>query len=162
MKNKNKTLLSLLAGFFILALSLTLFFHIVTRLQRKNEVKVHLVVSLSSLFPELCEALDLEEKLLLDGRFPLEVVDCTLTPSLLRFYNGADGLEFTVPSSRVKDATLVLTGKARAHPFGYALGGVRTVNVGMNITLYGERCKIYGRVSSIQVLTDESEIDFST
>ena len=161
MKRRGKAARSLVVGLLMLALSLTVFFHSARRKYREDEVEVRLSVSLSSLFPELTEALLLEDTFLLDGRFALAVEDCALTPSLLRFYDGTEHLEFTVPSARKKDATLLLTGKARQHSFGYALGGVRTVNVGMNLTLYGERCKIYGRVSAIEVLGSAVDSDFS-
>ena len=147
-----KTLRALLSGILFLALSLTVFFSVAARIHRENEVELRITLSISSLLPALCDALSDEEMLYLDGRFPLEVSACTLSPSLLRFYDGTRQCEFTVPSTRTKDATLTLIATARAHPFGYALGGVRTVNVGMSLTLYGKRCKIFGQVCAIEVL----------
>ena len=152
MKIKKKALWSLLTGLLTLALSLTIFFHISSRMRREHEVEVRLTLTLSSLSPEICDALCSEGEFLLDGRFPLAVSNFSLTPSLLRFYDFTKRCEFTIPSARKKDATLELTSKARSHPFGYALGGIRTVNVGMNVTLYGKRCKAFGRIDTIDVL----------
>ena len=160
MRAKGKRGRSLLLGLLTLALSLSLFLHILTLVYRKHEVEIELTVSLSSLMPELATALEEETVLSLDGRFPLSVRSLTLTPSLLRFYDAAVGCEFTVPSRKYSDSELILTAKAREHPFGYALGGVRTVTVGSGVTLYGERCKIYGTVSAIQTPTRETSLHF--
>lgn len=140
---------SLLSGITILSVSLVLFFHISMRRQKMNEVDAHFVFVTEQAFSELCEAIEEEEVFYLDGRFPLEVLSCTQRPSLLRFYDGERGVEFTVPSALYSDYEITLRAKAREHPFGYALGGVRTVNVGMGVVLFGENCKVYGKFVSL-------------
>ena len=146
---------SVLAGLLVLFLSLCLFFHILERRQKAHEVNIRLELSIEHLIPEVCEALEGEEMLLLDGRFPLRISSSTSTPSLLRFYDATKECEFTVPSKKYSDYKIVLETTAREHPFGYAVGGVRTVNVGMGLTLLGQRCKIYGTLSSLEVLLAE-------
>lgn len=151
MRKKKEFSTSLLVGFGSLALSLVLFFHISHLVEKEHEVEIDLVVSASMLFPELCDVLAEEEVFLLDGRFPLQVLDCTRSPSLLRFYDGEKECEFTIPSKKYSDCEITLRARAREHPFGYALKGVRTVNVGMGATLFGKECKLYGKISSISV-----------
>ena len=152
MKKKRKALVvSLLSGIGILSLSLVLFLHISMRQQKINEVDVQFVFVTERAFPELCEAIVGEEVFYLDGRFPLEVLSCAERPSLLRFYDGERGVEFTVPSSMYSDFEITLRAPAREHPFGYALGGVRTVNVGMGVVLFGENCKVYGKIVALCV-----------
>ncbi len=148
-ESRKKTAKSLLVGALTLMLSLVLFLHFSARSYREHEVEIELVIVSERLFPELCEVLCEEEILSLDGRFPLEVISCRQTSSLLRFYDGEGGYEFTVPSKKYSDYEITLRTKAREHPFGYALFGVRTVNVGMGVTLLGSRCKIYGTISSL-------------
>ena len=159
MKKRGKALtISLLSGIGILSLSLVLFFHICARKQRMNEVEVQLVLVTEKAFPELCDALREEGVFYLDGRFALEVVSYTERPSLLRFYDGERGVEFTVPSTMYSDYEITLRAKAREHPFGYALGEVRTVNVGMGVVLFGENCKVYGKIVALSVQDMENSI----
>ena len=153
-EEKGKKRKSLLFGVLTLAFSLTLFFHILSLRQEKNEVEISITLTAMQISPELGEQLEKEDTLSLDGRFPLLVTSCTASPSLLRFYDGERACEFTVPSKKYSDYQLTLTAKARAHEFGYALGGVRTVNVGMGVTLFGKTSKIYGTISALKVISD--------
>lgn len=140
---------SFLVGILSLMLSVVLFLHICQRSYQKNEVDLVLVVVARELFREQSEALVGEEVLFLDGRFPLSVLQYVRTPSVLRFYDGEAQCEFTTPSGKYSDYEITLLSSAREHSFGFAIGGLRTVTVGTGITLYGERCKVYGTVSSL-------------
>ena len=151
MRRRHRHARSLLLGALSLMLSLVLFFQISRQLYRTHEVEVELVVTARELFAEQCEALEEENVLFLDGRFPLALSRTFSSPSLLRFYDSERGSEFTVPSVRYSDYELTLHATGREHAFGVAIAGVRTVNVGMSLTLYGANCKIYGTVSELSV-----------
>lgn len=131
-------------GMLLFSLSLCISLHLYQVLREENVEEIEITLRAEHLPPEVCEALASEERLLLDGRFSLCMVDTFASPTPLRFYDANDHCEFTVPSKKYTDVDITLRAVAREHPFGAALYGVRTVNVGMHLSLYGERCKIYG------------------
>ena len=134
-------------------LSLCVLLHLFELLHRQKSRELELVLRAEHLPPELCLALEDEECFLLDGRFALYKTEAVSSPTLLRFYDAADQCEFTVPSKKYSDVEITLHAVAREHPFGMALYGVRTVNVGMHLSLFGQRCKIYALCTELRVPT---------
>lgn len=139
-------------GILFFALSLCLSLHVFNLLHKQSEHPIEITLHAEHLPPEVCEAIVGEQRLLLDGRFALYKVDELLSPTLLRFYDANDKCEFTVTSKKYSDLEITLQAVAREHPFGMALYGVRTVNVGMHLALFGERTKIYGTCVGMRVL----------
>ncbi len=129
---------------FSLCLSFVLFLQIYGQMTKIEETEVTFTIRCEHLGAEVCEAIATEEIFYLDGRFPLYVNEISFSPTLLRFYDGEEKCEFTVPSKKYSTLTLSLSAPARTHSYGAAVGGVRTVNVGMGLSLYGDRTKLYG------------------
>lgn len=149
LRSKRKTLLYaiLLAGMLLCT-----FLHALSFFKGEKVHQVVITLRAEHLSAEVCEAISKEERLLLDGRFALSIGEAMIYPTPLRFYDSRAGCEFTVPSKKYSDLEITLYASARSHPYGVALYGVRTINVGMNLSLYGEKSKLYGRCIDIRVL----------
>ena len=143
-------------GILLLGLSFAVFAHVFTLLRKEKEQPIEITLLSEHLPPEICDALQHEERFLLDGRFALYTVDLQVRPTLLRFYDGSQGCEFTVPSKKYSDCELTLQTVAARTPFGVALCGVRTVNVGMKLSFFGERTKLYGTCINIRSLEENA------
>jgi hypothetical protein len=140
-----------------LALPFCILLHVFALLQGDGKGEVEITLRAQHLTEEVCEALAEEQTLLLDGRFALYKIEQHISPSLLRFYDVDEQCEFTVPSKKYSDLEITLYTVAREHPFGMALYGVRTVNVGMHLSLFGEKTKVYATCIGIQPLKTPPE-----
>lgn len=145
---------AVLCGALSFALSCCVLFHLFSLIYEKEACEVEITLSAQHLPPELCEALEGEQTLLLDGRFALFKTNEVFSPTLLRFYDSKEGCEFTVMSKKYSDLTLTLRSVGRKGSFGIALYGVRTVNKGMSLSLFGEKSKLFGTCIGVRIIED--------
>ena len=141
-----------LIGILLFGLSLCISLHLVALIYKEQEHAVEIKILAERLPPEVCEAIKNEEKLMLDGRFALYKSKEAFSPTLLRFYDAEELCEYSVPSKKYSNLEITLQAAARRSSFGAALYGVRTVNVGMRLSLYGERTKLFATCIEIRIL----------
>lgn len=137
--------LFLLALFFVIALG--------ARSPNKGESEKYADITLriDGASYAVAHNLHFEELLLLDGRYPLTVIDISEEPAYI-LRADRDGVIRKIPSETKYTVTLTLRAKGAGGDSGFLLEGTRYVAPNMDLALSGETSRIAGKITHISPL----------
>lgn len=92
--------------------------------------------------------LHFEELFLLDGRYPLTLIDLSEEPAYI-LHTDRDGVIRKIPSETKYTVTLTLRAKGAGGDSGFLLDGTRYLAPNMELALLGKTSRITGKITHI-------------